>query len=214
MSRKTSPQRRAAFFKALRETGNQTIAAERARVSRSWVHLQRSIDPAFKAEVAAAVAEAREDLLKERRTGSMKPGRCWRHLDGEELVVRGSRGRRVQVARARLRQWTPRLEERFLAVLAATCNVRAASASAGLSLASAYKHRERWPGFARRWEEAVAAGYPRLDGVLLSGAIALLDPEISPGEPQMPPLEPMSVDHAIALARLYEKRAREHGRRG
>lgn len=64
MSRKTSAARRAAFFKALRETGNQTIAAERAKVSRSWVQLQRSVDPAFKAAVAAAVAEAKAGLSR------------------------------------------------------------------------------------------------------------------------------------------------------
>ena len=51
MSRKTSPARRAAFLKALSETGNQTIAAERAKVSRSWVQLHRSTDPAFDADV-------------------------------------------------------------------------------------------------------------------------------------------------------------------
>jgi hypothetical protein len=94
MSHKTSPARRAAFFKALRETGNQTLACERAKVSSSWVQLHRSTDPAFKAEVGAAVAEAREALLKARPSGSMKPGRNWGHQDGEELVVRGSRGRR------------------------------------------------------------------------------------------------------------------------
>ena len=35
MSAKTSTARRAAFFTALAETGNQTISAERARVARS-----------------------------------------------------------------------------------------------------------------------------------------------------------------------------------
>ena len=119
MSRKTSPARRAAFLRRSRETGNQTLAAERAKVSRSWVQLQRSTDPAFKAEVAAAVAEARANLLAGRGSGSMRPSREWAHLAGEELVVRGSRGRRVQIARARLHQWTPRVEERFLAMLAA-----------------------------------------------------------------------------------------------
>ena len=54
MSRKTSPARRGAFLQALRETGNQTIAAERAKVSRSWVQLHRSTDPQFRADVAAA----------------------------------------------------------------------------------------------------------------------------------------------------------------
>ena len=56
MSRKTSPARRAAFFRALRETGNQTLACERdeqalmspghsqprltAGATCSWCHVQ------------------------------------------------------------------------------------------------------------------------------------------------------------------------------
>ena len=86
MSHKTSPARRAAFFDALRETGNQTIACERAKVSRSWVRLQRSIDPQFKADVAAAVAEAKVGLS---RADGRKPPSGWGFLDGEELVVKG-----------------------------------------------------------------------------------------------------------------------------
>lgn len=36
MSARTSAARRRAFFVALAATGNQTLAAERAKVSRSW----------------------------------------------------------------------------------------------------------------------------------------------------------------------------------
>jgi hypothetical protein len=35
MSRKTSTARREAFFRALAETGNQTLAAERAKIHRA-----------------------------------------------------------------------------------------------------------------------------------------------------------------------------------
>jgi len=38
MVAKTSQARREAFLAALRETGNQTIAAERAKVPRSWAN--------------------------------------------------------------------------------------------------------------------------------------------------------------------------------
>ena len=121
MSAKTSPARRVAFFKALRETGNQTLACERAKVSRSWVQLQRSTDPQFKADVAAAVAEAKASLSQRSGTSpehavrsGMRPPPGWGFQRGEELVVRGSRGRRVQVARARLHQCTPRVEARIL----------------------------------------------------------------------------------------------------
>lgn len=228
MTAKTSPARRAAFLKALRATGNQTLAAERAKVSRSWVQLHRSTDPEFDDACRAAIAAAKESLrsapildLRQGRQvrgarGSSKPPCGWGYLDGEELVVRGTNGRRVQIARARLHQWTPRVEDRFLATLAVTCNVRAACAEVGMSVESAYKHRARWPAFAERWDEAVQIGYWRLDGALTAGAIALFDPPDPSGpplEPAAPALAPMSVDDAIRLAGLYERRQREAARR-
>jgi len=205
MSHKTTPARRAAFFAALRETGNQTIAAERARVSRSWVQLQRSIDPRFKAEVAAAVAEAKARLSG---AASGKPPAKWAAQEGEELVLRGGRGKRVQIARARLRQWTPRLEDRFIRALSATCNVKLACRAAGLSAPSAYKHRERWPAFAARWDAAIPAGWTNVDSALVTGAIALFDPRVDPPEA----LGRMSVDEAIRIVGLHQRRARGIGK--
>jgi hypothetical protein len=212
MSHKISPARRAAFFRALRETGNQTLAAERARVSRSWVQLQRSTDPAFKAEVVAAVAEAKEKLRwapdRARGDGSSKPPSKWAFQNGEELVVRGTRGRRVQVARARLHQWTPRVEERFLALLAECCNLRLALKAVGFSEASLHEHRKRWPAFDGRCEEALATGYERIDEGLTASAIRLLDPAVGVA-PVAPAVGPMDVDQAIRLVRLHERRAWE-----
>jgi len=192
MSRRTSPQRRAAFLKALAETGNQTIAAERAKVSRSWVQLHRSSDPAFDADVRAAVAEARASLSQRSASSAehsgRKPPRGWGHLDGEELVVKGTNGRRTQVARARLKQWTARIEDRFLAVLAATCNVKAACAEIGMTAASAYAHRKRWPAFERRWDEALSEGCLALETALLeAGANLFASPELPPAGAAAPP---------------------------
>jgi hypothetical protein len=210
MSHKTSPARRAAFFTALAETGNQTLAAERARVSRSWVQLHRSTDPAFDDACKDAIAEARESFDKLRTNGTMRPPRNWGYFDGEELVVRGSRGRRVQIARARLHQWTPRVEERFLATLAETCNLRAALKAVGLSAASLHEHRKRWPAFDGRCEDTLAIGYDRIDQGLVTGAIRLLDPDVAARAHLAPPaIAPMSVDDAIRLVRLHERRAWE-----
>lgn len=200
MSAKTSAARREAFFAALRETGNRTIAAERARVSQSRVTLHRANDPAFKAEIEAAVAEARARL---RDAEGMRPDKGWGSLDGEELVVRSTNGRRVQVARARVAQWAPRTEDRFLATLAATCNVKAACAEAGMSQATAYNHYRRWPAFARRWNEALETGALRLEMALLeNGGNPFSPDEIVPNSP-MPPMTP---DQAIHLIHMHQHR--------
>jgi hypothetical protein len=218
VSAKTSPQRRAAFFAALRETGNQTLACERARVSRAWVQLQRSTDPAFKAEVAAAVAEAKERLrwAPDRARGDesgAKPPRKWAFQDGEELVVRGSRGRRVQVARARLHQWTPRVEARFIALLEQCCNLRLALREVGLSAQSLHEHRKRWPEFDARCEDALDVGYSRLDDGVVTAGLLGLNPRLAEMYELSPPMvAPMSADDAIRLLRLHERRRWEAAR--
>lgn len=214
MSRKFTEERKQAFLTAVRETGNQTIAAERAKVSRAWVQLHRSTDPGFKAAVAAAVAEARASLSQRSETSPERSGQepppGWGFLDGVELVVRGTGGsgggKRVQIARARLRQWTPRVECRFLATLGATCNVKAACAEVGMSTTSAYDHRERWPAFARRWGQAIEEGELQLEFALAAFG---LNP-FSPLQPPAPaPVPPMRADEALRA--LHRHKGRLHG---
>jgi uncharacterized membrane protein YgdD (TMEM256/DUF423 family) len=79
----------------------------------------------------------------------------------------------VQVARARLHQWTPRVEARFLALLEQSCNVRLALRAVGLSAQSLHEHRKRWPAFDAACEEALARGYWNLDTGLAHAACAL-----------------------------------------
>lgn len=231
MSRKFPEARRAAFFKALAETGNQTIAAERAKVSRSWVHLHRSTDPGFRARIEAAVAaaKARFEALGANGKGTRRPPSGWGSLDGEELVVKGiggrpfdcaqdapfdcalrlrsgqaqdrRKGRRVQIARARLKQWTPRVEARFLATLAATCNVTASCAEVGMTPASAYAHRKRWRRFAELWDDAVADGYARIEIALLDNGLNLFSEQELPPET---PLRGMDVAQAIHLLHMHK----------
>ncbi|MES2442862.1 MAG: hypothetical protein V4574_08530 [Pseudomonadota bacterium] len=208
MSAKTSAARREAFLAALAETGNRTIAAERARVSQSWVTLHRARDPAFKAAMVAAVAGARARLGG---AAAMRPPVGWGSLDGEELVVRAGNGRRTQIARARIRQWTPRAEARFLGVLSATCNVKAACAAVGLTAASAYAHAKRWQGFAGRWRAAVETGYLRIEAGLLAHADRnpfsgdAVDAELA--------MPPMTVAQALQLLHMHKHAVRGIGRR-
>jgi hypothetical protein len=237
VSAKTSPARRAAFFRALFETGNQSLAAERAKVSRSWVQLHRRTDPGFDEAVRDAIAEAKKNLrwahcqganLPRRSAamsgghgdpdnqvrgdgGSCKPPSAWGFQNGEELVVRGSRGRRVQVARARVHQWTPRVEARFLAYLAETCNLRLSLRAVGLSAQSLHEHRKRWPAFDARCEEALAIGYARIETGLWHGACRLFSPDAY-SAPEVPAVAPVSAEAAISLLRLHEKRRWEAAR--
>ena len=140
---------------------------------------------------------------------SRAPPSGWGFLDGAELVVRGTNGRRVQIGRARLTQWTARVEARFLAVLSSTCNVKAACAEVGMYPPSAYFHRKRWPAFARRWDEAIATGVTRLEFALLENGCNLFS---HPEQPPAVAMTGMTADHAIHLLQMHRRTARE--RRG
>ncbi|MFL6729076.1 MAG: hypothetical protein ACJ8EZ_04005 [Sphingomicrobium sp.] len=141
-------------------------------------------------------------------------------------MVRGTGGssgkgsgkrRRVQIGRARLKQWTPRVERRFLEALAATGNVHAACAEAGMWPPSAYNHRKRWERFAEAWDEAVAEGYLRLEGALALRGCNLFSArslaELADGEdgedsgaPPEVRIVAMTADHALAALNAYRKR--------
>jgi len=200
MTAKFGAARRRAFLAALARSGNQTLAAERAKVSRSWVQLHRSGDPQFRRAMDEAVAA----FALGNGAGNAPPS-GWGFLDGAELVVRGTGGsgggKRVQIARARLKEWSPRVENRFLATLAATCNVKAACAEVGLTAASAYNRRRRWPGFQRRWDAAVREGYDRLELGLIDSACNFLSGE---GLPDAEAMTGMTVDHAIHLLHMHQ----------
>jgi hypothetical protein len=220
MSRKFSAARRAAFLRAVGETGNQTLAAERAKVSRSWVTMTRAAEPEFDAAVRAAVAAARERLRvaggrpstslgtsdetvsRKARHGHERipnrPQTGWGHFDGAELVVRGTNGRRAQIARARIKGWSPKVEARFLAALAATCNVKAACAAVELSAASAYQRRNRGYDFAERWDAAIEEGYARLEAGLVEAGCNYLS-----GEAPLPEVTVSAITAAEALHLLH-----------
>jgi hypothetical protein len=208
MTAKFTAARREAFFRALARTGNQSLAAEQAKVSQSWVTLHRSGDPEFRRRIdeAIAAAKARLDEAPERRPAD--PRLRWQ--DGDELVVRGTNGRRTQIARSRLKQWSPRVETRFLAKLAASCNVKAACAEVGMTPASAYGHRNRWPAFARRWDDALENGYIRLEGTLVENAANLYSRDEFPLDH---PLPDMTTAQAIHLLHMHKHAVHGLGKR-
>ncbi len=208
MTAKMSGCRRDAFLRALEESGNQTLAAERACVSRSWVCKARGLNAAFDAACRAAIEAADARL---RGGGGNRPvAKGWGHLDGFELVVRGSNRRRAQIARARPGQWTARSEDRFLQVLAATCNVKAAYLEAGKSKGSAYTHRKRWPAFARRWDEAERMGSLRVELALVEHAG---NPFSTVGQPPLQAMPAMRIDEMYQCLWMHQYRTAKLGRR-
>ena len=109
-------------------------------------------------------------------------------------------GRRAQVARARIGQFTPRVETRFLSVLRRTCNVKMACVAVGMSAAVVYKHRNRWAEFERAWDAAIQDGYFALEMALLENGIRALDPDAdSLAEDHALPMLPISANDAMRI---------------
>ena len=118
--------------------------------------------------------QAQDDpSILDRGPGQAGSGRA---EEGEEgLIVPGNR-RRLQKRRSpRRRLFGPRLKARFLEHLAATCNVAASAAAAGVAVGTVYAHRAKDPAFRADWERALEQGYARLEAALLERAIAGLD---------------------------------------
>ena len=109
-----------------------------------------------------------------------------------------------QVQRNGRKAWTAAVEARFLDVLSTTCNARRACAEIGWDHGAVYARRRNDPDFAARWQAAWAAGYERVEQLLLQNAIETLsgwapDPAL--------PMPRMTVDQALTLLRM-EKAAR------
>lgn len=116
-----------------------------------------------------------------------------------EVIVIGKSGRPQRVSSGS-RFWSDKAEQIFLDHLAATCNVRASADAAGFSNVAVYRRRRKWPGFAERWNAALAQGYARLEAVMLANAADTME-----GRPPDPdaPVPPMSVADALNLLRLH-----------
>ncbi|TKD51663.1 hypothetical protein [Sphingomonas baiyangensis] len=134
-------------------------------------------------------------------------------------VLSGGANRTVQ-RRAARPGWTMRRRKRFLEMLAATCNVRRAAAAAGVAPSGAYALRQRDEVFAALWQEALEAGYDRLEHAVLERALigvnaieieGLVDVEVVAGalpvDATADAVAVERVDIAVALKVLAQHRA-------
>jgi hypothetical protein len=125
-----------------------------------------------------------------------------------EISICGRTGQRQR------RGWgfSARKRQRFLDALALTCNINAAAAYAGVHRTTPYWCRARDPQFAAQWREALAAGYDRLETLVLEhggAGVALdsADPDrVDPADAAAPP--PFDFDKAVQVLRLH--RAERH----
>ncbi len=93
------------------------------------------------------------------------------NIDTDEVEIAAGSGRRVQAKRERKGSFSAAQRNSFLRHFAATCNVGAAAAAAGVSRSTIYKRRTRDPVFRAAWEAAQAQGYAALEAALVQRAL-------------------------------------------
>ena len=142
-------------------------------------------------EAAGRAPESGDEADAERSVDASLPG--------------GARGvDRIAGHTTRLRQL------RFARVLAETCNVAAAAASAGRTLATVHRWRSVDAAFAAAWDEALAMGYDRLENALLVYAIGKVD-AVAAGAAGA---SISNGDLQLAVGMLQRHRTADGGRRG
>ena len=107
----------------------------------------------------------------------------------------------AKVRPARGGEWTTDKRARFLAHLAATCNVSASAKAVGIHNANVYALRRRDPDFAAAWAEAIEAGYARIEMMLIERAQGEAHRVADAGD-ALPLPDAASMDTGLALELL------------
>lgn len=89
----------------------------------------------------------------------------------EKLSIEPNCNRRLQKRRKRHNLFGRERREIFLEHLAATCNVQASAAAAGVAVSTVYANRMRDPDFRSDWQAALEQGYAALEVALVERAL-------------------------------------------
>ena len=185
----------AAFLRALRRTGNAREAARRVGAHRAKFTKRRAAHPAFAAQWDAALALA-QAALNAKVSHEPSPH-----------IVRTKSGQ-LQLRRALPGRIDGPAQQRFLAALSASANVRLAATAAGFSHAAFYHHKRANPAFAREWRLALQRGYEALEAALLAGWSHDGHEHDHWRNNEPPAIPPMSASQALQLLYLHQKEAR------
>lgn len=205
------------FLKALGQTGNVRLAAERAGVDFSTAYQRRKRHGDFAERWEGALGQFKEyaiGVLRERHGWSGKgaariplhhpaDGSPLHAVRGEELLARPD----GKVARVGQSRWTKRSEETFLLELTATGSVSLAAKAAGFSTQAVYRRRMKDRHFGAAWEAAVETGTARVRSYLVEAATRTFDPDELPiaEEHEIPKV---TIGEAINIAKMPARDAR------
>lgn len=186
----------AAFLTELARTGNVREAARTLDLNRSMLTKRRNADPDFAQRWEAALVLAAAALADPNAP------------PGEAHVVR-SKGRLQLRTPGKRRQIDRDAEQRFLAAVSATANIRLSAQAAGFAHSSFYARARRHPGFARELRIALAIGAERLEAALLEASPPESNTHDHWRHNDPPAIPPMTVAQAMQMVGQKERRERQ-----
>lgn len=116
-------------------------------------------------------------------------------------------GKKPLLKKAGKRNWTKAKAEKFLTVLAETCNVSEACRQARVSSAHAYRKRQTDAAFRAGWLEAVGTAYERLELMLLERAFNGTEKVITRKDGSEERMREYSDQLALALLKMHRATA-------
>lgn len=132
-----------------------------------------------------------------------------------EEIIRAGNDQLLMKARPSGREVPQERIDDFLARLAECCNMSRAARQAGVSTSMIYRLRGRDAAFAAAWQEAIEAGYQRLEMGLIEAALARVSkttgetaPDESSDDAAVSVIEPMTMEQAIQLLGRYRATVR------
>ena len=116
---------------------------------------------------------------------------------------------RPQLKKRARRDWSKAKANRFLKVLAETCNVSEACRRSGVPMTVAYRRRKMDAGFRAEWIETIGIGYQRLEAVLLDRAFNGTERVVTPKDGSEERMREYPNQLGLMLLKMHRETAME-----
>ena len=127
-------------------------------------------------------------------------------MAGTELVLSEYRGA-PQRRSGRTSDWTKKMADDFVEMLADTCNVTLAAKAIGRSVGNVYKWRAKDAAFRAAWDGALATGYARLEMMMLERALHGVEKTVVARDGTTIVMREYSDRVALTLLRMHRENA-------
>lgn len=120
-------------------------------------------------------------------------------------VVLGASKNGVQKRLGRPSDWTKAKAEKFIEVLADSCNVSLAARAVGRSIGNVYIQRNKDATFRAAWDQALAIGYARLEMMMLERALHGVEKVVTLKNSESKIMREYNDRVALSLLRLHRE---------